>query len=95
MINTNAERIEVTAAMTLANARALLDKGNAHLSRPDNLFDLAQVKEVDSSGLSVIFGWVRAAAKQGRKVRIINPPHNLLSLAELYGVTDLLPLTKG
>jgi len=50
------------------------------------------VKEVDSSGLTVVFGWVRAAKTQGKTARISNPPQNLLSLAELYGVTELLPL---
>jgi phospholipid transport system transporter-binding protein len=47
---------------------------------------------VDSSGLTVVFGWVRAAKAQGRTVRISHPPQNLLSLAALYGVTELLPL---
>ena len=39
-----------------------------------------------------MFGWVRAAKSQGKVARISNPPQNLLSLAALYGVTDLLPL---
>jgi phospholipid transport system transporter-binding protein len=56
------------------------------------VFDLAAVAEVDSSGLAVVFGWSRAAAAAGQTLRIVNPPANLISLAELYGVTELLPL---
>ena len=32
------------------------------------------------------------ALQKGKVARISNPPQNLLSLAELYGVTELLPL---
>jgi len=92
MISANGERIQVSGAMTLANANALLEAGSAALSKPDNVFDLSAVDDVDSSGLTVVFGWVRAAERKGQKARITNPPHDLLSLAELYGVTELLPL---
>lgn len=87
------ERVEVDVAMTLDNARALLEQGSSLLKNPQTLFDLAAVREVDSSGLAVVFGWQRAAGSQGRSIRIANPPQNLLSLAELYGVTELLPLS--
>lgn len=78
--------------MTLANARRLAEMGTALLVRQHNLFDLAQVRELDSSSLTVIFAWMRAARAQDRHVSIKNPPQNLLSLAELYGVTEFLPL---
>ncbi|MBI3140856.1 MAG: STAS domain-containing protein [Rhodocyclales bacterium] len=92
MIRDAGDRIEVSGALTLAHARRLLEAGSAQLTRPENVFDLAGVEELDSSGLTVVFGWVRAAQRQGKTVRIANPPQNLLSLAELYGVTELLPL---
>lgn len=92
MMQEAGERIAVSGALTLANARALLGDGCARLTRAENVFDLAAVREVDSSGLTVVFGWVRAARQAGKAVRIVNPPANLLSLADLYGVTELLPL---
>lgn len=92
MMRDAGDRIEVSGALTLAGARAMLDSGCAALTRAETLFDLAGVHEVDSSGLTVVFGWVRAAAQSGKRVRIVNPPKNLLSLAALYGVTELLPL---
>lgn len=92
MIHDAGDRIEVSGPLTLGKAREMLEAGNALISRPEVTFDLAQVQEVDSSGLTIVFGWVRAAKSQGKVVRISNPPQNLLSLAELYGVTELLPL---
>ena len=92
MIRDAGDRIEVSGPLTLGKAREMLEAGNALISRPEVTFDLARVQEVDSSGLTIVFGWVRAAKTQGKVVRISNPPQNLLSLAELYGVTELLPL---
>ena len=92
MIRDAGDRIEVSGPLTLGKAREMLEAGNALISRPEVTFDLAQVQEVDSSGLTIVFGWVRAARSQGKVVRISNPPQTLLSLAELYGVTELLPL---
>ncbi|MBM3391234.1 MAG: STAS domain-containing protein [Betaproteobacteria bacterium] len=93
MIRDAGDRLEVTGPLTLGSAKQMLDAGSRQVeSRKDVVFDLAQVQEIDSSGLTVIFGWVRAAQRAGKTVRIAHPPQNLLSLARLYGVTDLLPL---
>lgn len=87
------DRLAVTGKMTLETAPALLARGAEALSGEVTLFDLAAVDDVDSSGLAVLFGWQRAAREKGKTVRIANPPRSLISLAEVYGVTDLLPLS--
>jgi phospholipid transport system transporter-binding protein len=79
--------------MTLPGAAELLAEGSAVLASAETVFDLATVTDVDSSSIAVIFGWLRAAQQQGKSVRIAHPPQELLSLADVYGVTELLPLT--
>ena len=91
MIEVAAETAVVTSAMTLSSAKALLAEGARVLAGPVTAFDLGGVTEVDSSGLAVVFGWLREAQRQGKTVRIINLPGSLSSLAEVYGVSDLLP----
>lgn len=94
MIEAAAEGGRVSGEMTLANANALLMEGVKLIagdSKPAMQFDLAGVTEVDSSGLAVVFGWVREARRLGKTFRISNLPANLASLAEVYGVSDLLP----
>ena len=78
--------------MTLAAASELLAEGSSTLAEGETVFDLAAVTEVDSSSLAVVFGWLRAAQRQQRRLRIVNPPKDMLSLAEVYGVKELLPL---
>lgn len=92
MIRPSGDRLEVEAAMTLANAAALLEEGKKLLGREETVFDLARVDSVDSSALAVVFGWQREAAGARRAIRIVNPPQDLLSLAQMYGVAELLPL---
>jgi phospholipid transport system transporter-binding protein len=87
-------RVAVSAAMTLDHARYLLEQGSTQVKEGATLFDLGAVAELDSSCLAVVFGWQRAAGRAGSTIRIVNPPANLLSLAELYGVAELLPLAK-
>lgn len=83
----------VSGSMTMDNAAVLLAQGMAALDAGRTAFDLAGVTEVDSSGLALLFGWQRAAQAQGKSLAIINPPHNLRSLADVYGVAELLPLS--
>lgn len=93
MIRDAGDRLEVSGPLTLGQAKQMLEAGCNQLGgRQQANFDLAKVEEVDSSGLTVIFGWVRAARRLGKPICISNPPQNLLSLARLYGVTELLPL---
>jgi len=82
----------VAGAMTLDTAAALLAEGRAALANGCTRFDLAGVEEIDSSGLAVLFGWQRAAQARGAVLGIVNAPHNLLSLAAVYGVDSLPPL---
>ena len=52
--------------------------------------DLSQVKHVDTSALSLIFEFKRNAKRNNQIVTINTPPKNLLKLAKLYGVEDLI-----
>lgn len=87
-----AETLRLSGPLTAVAAREQLERGAAALARSGVDFDLAAVREVDSAGLAVVLGWVRAGQRSGHPVRIVAAPPSLRSLAELYGVTELLPL---
>lgn len=95
MIEKTEKGFRVTAPMLIANARALLEAGRDFLrGQPEKelLLDLAEVREVDSSGLAVVFGLLRSASERGLVLRVANPPGSLISLAGLYGVSESIPL---
>ena len=52
--------------------------------------DFSQVKHVDTSALSLIFELKRNAKRYNHNVTFDTPPKNLLKLAKLYGVEDLI-----
>jgi len=91
MIRIAGDRVEVSGPMTMADAAALLAEGEAAIASDASVFDLAAVTDLDSSCLAVVFGWMRAARAAERSLRLLNPPQNLLSLAAVYDVADLLP----
>lgn len=81
-----------TGALTVFTARAVLEQGRALIQRGAVDVDFAEVSETDSVALALVFDWLRAAQREGHALKLRNVPATLVSLAELYGVTDLLPI---
>lgn len=70
---------------------ALFATGLRHLSSHDLRVDFSRVKSVDSAAVSMLLGWARAAQRSQRTLKLVGLPDDLLSLARLYGVDELLP----
>jgi len=85
------ERLVVRGHLTIATVPALFETGLQQLSKEDLLVDFSQVEAVDSSAVSMLLGWTRAAQRNRRKLRVTGTPDALLSLARLYGVAEMLP----
>ena len=96
MIEQSGDSLRVTVPMVIANASALLEAGRQCLQAAQRagktVFDLSAVDEADSSSLTVVFAWLRSAREGGSTLCISHPPASMISLAELYGVSDFLPL---
>jgi phospholipid transport system transporter-binding protein len=90
MISCSGDRCAVQGPVTMANVEALLAEGSLRIEGPDVTVDLAGVTEVDSAAVSLLLEWRRQAQRANRRIRYVNLPANLRSLAELYGVTGLL-----
>jgi phospholipid transport system transporter-binding protein len=83
-------RCTLQGPVTVDNVVSLLEQGREQLTSASATIDLSGVTEVDSSALSLLLEWRRDAARNGRAVRFARLPANLQSLAQLYGVTELL-----
>ena len=83
-------RLRLSGPVTLLTAAELGAAAGQYLTG-EVVGDLAAVTEVDSSALSLMFEWQRAAQRRNCKVSFCNLPATLVSLADLYGVTDLIP----
>jgi phospholipid transport system transporter-binding protein len=90
MIECREDHCIVQGPVTTDNVVSLLAQGAKQLNGPSMTVDLSGVTEVDSSALSLLLEWRRAAERSGRTIRYRNLPASLKSLAELYGITELL-----
>jgi phospholipid transport system transporter-binding protein len=78
-------------ALTVDNAASLLNELKPHLERGIQTLDLSAVEQVDSAALALIFSSLRQSRAAGHELRLAPLPANILTLAELYGVAELLP----
>ena len=91
MIVCEGERCSVRGALTMANVTAVLEESKRAFQGTRIVVDLAGVTEVDSAALSLLLEWRRNAAAEKRAIEYTNLPAPLRTLADLYGVSDLLP----
>jgi len=71
----------------------VMTEGEKLLSDGVSVFDLSGLGQVNSAVLSLLMNWHRYGLGQGHDVAFRNSPENLLSLAKLYGVADLIHLS--
>ena len=60
----------------------------------DLVINFQQVEAVDSAAVSLMLLWVREAQRNKVNLSFVHVPENLLSLARLYDVAELLPLCR-
>jgi phospholipid transport system transporter-binding protein len=91
MISCSDGRCAVQGPITMKNVTALLaDSERAFSGAHIVVVDMSGVTEVDSTAVSLLLEWQRAARTETRRIEVVNMPANLKSLADLYGVSDLL-----
>jgi phospholipid transport system transporter-binding protein len=93
MIRREGARLVVSGAVTLGNAATLLDEGKRHLAEGVQTVDLGEVSEMDSALLALLLAWLREARLHDRTLVFTNLPESLRTIARLYGVDRLLPVT--
>ena len=90
MISCADGRCVVQGPVTMATATQVLEESARVFSGSRIVVDLAGVTEVDSAAVSLLLEWRRRARAENRTVEFANVPVNVQSLAELYGVSELL-----
>lgn len=91
MITREGERLMLSGRLTMSTVPSLYKIGLQHLATEDFLVDFSKVEAVDSAAISMLLGWSRAAQGSQRNLRVTGLPDDLLSLARLYGVAEMLP----
>lgn len=82
-------------ALTMHEVSRYRAEGRALAAAGDCTVDLSGVNDADSSALALLFDWQRTARAAGHRLKVCNLPAGLKSLANLYGVSDLLSDNKA
>ena len=56
--------------------------------------DLKGVTRADSAGLALLVEWLRESEQAGQRIAFINVPPQLLSIARVCGLDEILSLTR-
>ena len=86
--------LALTGALSFETVPKVLEESAAYAARadlPERLtIDFSGITGVDSAAVALLLEWRRQAASRGKELRFVNLPPNLLALAQLYGVADLI-----
>ncbi|HUL12659.1 MAG TPA: STAS domain-containing protein [Methylococcaceae bacterium] len=85
------ERFALDGELSFASVGIAL-KNTAKLlaSSTETVFDLAGIARADSAGVALLLEWRRRAKEAGIKLHYVNLPPQLLAIARVAGVDDLL-----
>jgi phospholipid transport system transporter-binding protein len=88
------EVLPLKGGLTFETIPAVLEESAQYAARPDLpeklTIDFAEVTDVDSAAVALLLDWRRMAMKRGKTLVFVNLPANLLELAELYGVAEII-----
>lgn len=80
------------ASVTQANALQLEKEGLLNLATLRTI-DFRNLKDFDSTVLTVLLAWQKKLQADGRQITVQNVPEKLIVLAGVYGVDQLLGLS--
>jgi phospholipid transport system transporter-binding protein len=88
------EVLKLSGALSFESLPKVLAESEQFTARtdlPDRLvIDFAGITDIDSSAVALLLEWRRQALAKGKTLEFVNLPPNLLALATLYGVADLI-----
>lgn len=77
-------------SLTMTDAADVLREGMEAIVQGATTIDLSGLTHFDSSAVSALLAWQRAATEKSVGLELVGLPAGLLSLATLYGVDVLL-----
>ncbi len=86
-------RIRLRGRLGFGSVPALWDQLHRHCAGVSAIeVDLGGVESADSAGLALLIACMREAQRAGASVRFLNMPAQLLDIARLSSLDEILPL---
>ena len=81
----------ISGAVTVDSVGGLLRELQPQLEQGVDTLDFSAVDSADSAALALVFSAMRQVRQAGRALTCTGLPASFTTLAELYGVSELLP----
>ena len=94
MITSEQGRVKISGPLTVDTVGPLISFSAQAAEKTDVVIDLQQVEAVDSAAVSLMLAWLREAQRNNVNLSFEHVPENLISLARLFDVAELLPLGR-
>jgi len=79
---------KVTGELSQNNARIVAAEGIAAIMQGQSDMDFSGLEHIDSATVAVMIEWQRRAAEKHQPLQFHSVPASLLSLIQLYGLTE-------
>jgi phospholipid transport system transporter-binding protein len=91
--STTDNRLRVSGELNFNSVPTLVSISPDKFNNDNGLeVDLADVSRADSAGVALLIEWQRQAQKQKKSISFFNIPSQMLAIARLSGVDELLSL---
>lgn len=91
--STEPEQFVLRGELTFATVMGLSRSSSAQLWQDGAVtLDLAGVTRTDSAGLALLVEWIRIARRKGKSIQFRNIPEQMMAVAQVAGIADLLPV---
>lgn len=95
MITRQGTRIFVETPVTFGNVRKMLAAGLVEIETGALEVDLGKMEDADSSVISMMLEWMRAANRRKQSLSFFNMKQALRNLIGLYGLSGVIPQGDG
>lgn len=95
-VNEGAGRFRLEGEVGFGTVMYLLHESHHQFEHEQRVrLDLASVERINSAGLALVIEWMREAQRDGWTLEINNPPKELLAVARICDVEDILQSVLG
>ena len=89
-------RLLLTGELSFATVTRLHAEARALFDQPGDLrVDLQDIARADSAGLALLIEWMRSARELGKSIQFLNIPQQMLAIARVSSLDQVLPLGRG
>lgn len=89
-------RLILTGELSFSTVTRLCAEAQPLLGGAEDIrVDLQGISRSDSAGLALLVEWMRGARKLGKPIQFLNIPQQMLAIARVSSLDEVLPLGRG